>query len=376
MWLFWIAAGLLAAGAAALTTLRAARAARQAGGEAEDPALVIYRRQLTELDELSARGLLGEEEQRAARAEAGRRLLAAADAASGGERAGGRGSRLAVTVAVAAAALAALGLYVRLGSPGMGDQPYRARVQAWRKADPAALSPAQIAAVLRDFTAEHPKDAKAHNFLGLAELAAGDAFAAQRSFEQAIRLGGATADAYAGLARARLALAGGKLTLDVRAAFDRALQLDPKNTGARYYLGRAEIESGDRQAGITLWRGLVAELPADDPNRPALLAELTRMEAPAAAPLPGPETPEGAAIAQAAPPEQAAFIRGMVARLAERLRTNPDDPDGWARLVRSYGVLGDRAAQAQALATARKLFANRPDALAKVEAQAKAAPPR
>ena len=74
---FWIAAALISAGAAALIVQRAARATDGRGGE--NPSLTVYRRQMAELDELSARGLLAETDRRGVRAEAGRRLLAAAE---------------------------------------------------------------------------------------------------------------------------------------------------------------------------------------------------------------------------------------------------------------------------------------------------------
>jgi hypothetical protein len=45
--------------------------------------------------------------------------------------------------------------------------------------------------------------------------------------------------------------------------------------------------------------------------------------------------------------------------------------EGWTRLVRSYGVLGDTAAQKDALAKARKQFAGRAADLAKIEAAAR-----
>ena len=51
--------------------------------------------------------------------------------------------------------------------------------------------------------------------------------------------------------------------------------------------------------------------------------------------------------AERAPPadmsaeEQQKMIRGMVEGLAARLAQQPNDPDGWARLGRSYGVLGE-----------------------------------
>jgi cytochrome c-type biogenesis protein CcmH len=36
------------------------------------------------------------------------------------------------------------------------------------------------------------------------------------------------------------------------------------------------------------------------------------------------------------------MIRGMVARLAERLKQDGSDVDGWLRLVRAYMVLGEK----------------------------------
>jgi cytochrome c-type biogenesis protein CcmH len=62
------------------------------------------------------------------------------------------------------------------------------------------------------------------------------------------------------------------------------------------------------------------------------------------------------------------MVNGMVARLAAQLNAQPDDPAGWARLVRSYGVLGDKARQAAALERARALFKDRPADLQKVQA--------
>jgi cytochrome c-type biogenesis protein CcmH len=44
--------------------------------------------------------------------------------------------------------------------------------------------------------------------------------------------------------------------------------------------------------------------------------------------------------------DRSQMIEGMVARLDQRLRQNPADPEGWRRLVRSYVVLG-KAREAQ-----------------------------
>lgn len=55
---------------------------------------------------------------------------------------------------------------------------------------------------------------------------------------------------------------------------------------------------------------------------------------------------------------QADQVRGMAERLAERLKTAPDDIDGWLMLSRTYAYMGRLAEAIQALETALKL---RPD---------------
>ena len=57
-------------------------------------------------------------------------------------------------------------------------------------------------------------------------------------------------------------------------------------------------------------------------------------------------------------------INQMVERLAERLKNNPDDLAGWARLARAYKVQGRLAEAEQAYAKAGKYIENDPDLLA------------
>jgi cytochrome c-type biogenesis protein CcmH len=47
------------------------------------------------------------------------------------------------------------------------------------------------------------------------------------------------------------------------------------------------------------------------------------------------------------------MIEGMVTSLAERLKTSPDDTEGWVQLMRSYMVLGRAADARNALVDAR-----------------------
>ena len=384
MWVFWIVTGLLAAASAALVMARAGASARRAAGGLSDPAAPVYRRQLAELDEAAAHGLLQPEEHRAARAEAGRRLLRTAEASAPAERTGGRASRLAAACCAGLAAALALGVYLRVGQPGMGDEPYAKRLASWRRADPSTLDAARLAAVLADVARSQPHDPRVWSFLGRAEMAAGDPFDAGQAFARAATLAPRRPDLYAAEGQALVQDAQGKVTPQALAVFQAALRLDPREPTARYYLALAQVAAGDRAAGLAAWRALADDLAPGDPRRPALRVQIARLQAadipggdaaPSAQARPRAEAGAGQPTALARFGPQAAFIQAMVARQASELQSRPDDPAGWARLVRAYGVLGDAAAQQRALAQARRVFAGRPDVMASIETQARMPPP-
>jgi cytochrome c-type biogenesis protein CcmH len=80
------------------------------------------------------------------------------------------------------------------------------------------------------------------------------------------------------------------------------------------------------------------------------------------------KAPAAAAPAAEAPAgDQSAMIRGMVGKLAGRLKENPADRDGWLMLIRSYSVLKDMDKAKEAAADARKQFASDAEALEKIE---------
>lgn len=354
------AAGLLAAAAAGFILRRAAAA----GEIAADPTAAVYRRQLAEIDELAAGGHLAEAERRGVHAEAARRLLDAADAA-GPAWSGAVGSGRGVLLAVLAAAALALGLYVTVGQPGRGDQPFARRLAAWRAADPAELSPSQVAAVLQRLTRERPDDAEAFRFLALARGASDDLAGAVRALQSATKLAPARADLWELLGEAQVAAARGELTPEAEHAFGEAVRRDPHAFAARFHLSRARIAEGDRAGGVADWRALLAEMPADDPRRASLQQAIVQAE--------GPTAP---AKSENLPADQLSMISGKVNGLAQRLARDPQDAEGWVKLVGTYALLGDAAKRDQALASARTRFAGQPQVLAQLAAAARAEPVR
>jgi cytochrome c-type biogenesis protein CcmH len=356
MILFWVVAGVLSAAAAGLILVSAARAASRAGSA--DPTLALYRRQLSEIDDLADRGLIAEGERKGAHAEAARRLLTAADHALGPWTADA-GLRRPILAVAALAPLVALALYMAVGVPGFGDQPFKARVAAWRHSDLATLTAPQMAAVLGSVTQERPRDPEAFRYLALAQQASDNPSGAARALRRAIELAPQRADLWESLGQALVNESGGPVTPQARMAFTQALKRDPKAVTARFHLARAQVEGGDKAAGLAQWRALAADLPAQDPRREAVLTAITEAEAgpkPVAAPLPG---------------AQMAAVRGMVQGLAARLEASPEDPEGWVRLVKSYAVLGDAAQRDAALAKAKARYARDPKTLAELDAAAR-----
>ena len=372
MLLFWTLAALISGGAALLMLARAA-AAERASGPA-DPELELYRRQLAEIDELAERGLLGAEEQRAAHAEAGRRLLGHASRRGPAAQAPlGTGRRWVLAAAIAAPLLAMCG-YLALGSPSLPDQPYQSRLRGWletSKTDPGRLALPEMRAVLELLAAQRPKDPQPLLFLAKVETAQGDLPTAVRHLERATALDPGDAEAWSLLGAVLTDLAGGQIDEQARAAFQRARGLDPRAVEPRYFLARAAIAAGRAADGLAQWRSLLGDLAAEDPRRAALQAQIAEVDRTGRLPPAAPQTSGNAPDAGA---QQAAFIQSMVDGLAARLKAKPDDPQGWARLIRAYGVLGQTQRRDAAIAQARQVFKDRPDAL-KIALAGEAPPP-
>jgi cytochrome c-type biogenesis protein CcmH len=365
MIVFWIIAALLSAAAAAAIMAGAAQGARaDAQAVTADPSLALHRRQLAEVDDLAERGLLAEPEREALQAEAARRLLAAADETAPAPAAEPRG-RLAVLAVACLTAILALCVYLAVGAPGAPDQPFAKRVAAWRNADPATLTAEQMAAVLDMMAKQSPTDPAPLQALGIVQLAAGQPVAAQTAIRKALALAPDRAALWATLGEAFMAGAQGVVDADAQRAFQEALKRDPANRSALYYLGKAALDAGDKPTGLTYWRTIVNGLVASDPRRARLEAEIAAAQSGPALGDGGPSQAQVAAARGAVGPAQ---IRAMVDGLAQRLAASPDDADGWVRLVRAYGVLGDKAKQAAALKTANAQFANRPDVLSALKA--------
>ena len=356
----WLAAGLLAVAVFGLVVLLSGQPVL-AGADA---ARNVYRRQLSEIDDLATRGLLGEDERKASYAEAGRRLLDEDDPQPEAEP-NPRARNIAIVVAAAVAVLA-LALYLAAGRPEARDEPFSARLKTWQNnPSPLDLTAGELEAVVKAKLKGSP-DPNGYLILAQTQVAQNVVTAAERNLEKSTIMNPANAEAGELLGKVRVAAANGKLTPDGREAFNRALAIEPKRLEARYYLAHGQIDAGDIPGGVAALTALLPDIPAD--RQSELRNEIAQAQG----------APDAATIAsvKALTPANGDVtanpaIQAMVASLAERLKQSPDDPAGWQRLVRSYTVLKDQAGLNKALADARAYFKNRPGDLAAIEQAAK-----
>jgi cytochrome c-type biogenesis protein CcmH len=336
--------------------------------------LAVYRHQLEEIERDRANGLIQESEAAAVRVEVSRRLIAAAEqSGQGSERCDATASAAqtwrhrAVTVAVLVfVPIAAGAIYLVLGSPGLSDQPLAARLAAAHGGRSIDSLVAQVEMHLQS----HPDDGHGWEVIAPVYLRLGrseDAVAARRN---ALRLNGETAERQAALGQALVIAANGVVTADAKQAFDKALALDAKHVEARYFIGLAAEQDGERTRAAQLWRGLLADAPEDAPWTGFVRAALERVEGKSARPV-GPSEEQIAATANLDAEQRNSMIRGMVERLSERLHRDGSDVEGWMRLIRSHVVLAEPDKARAAVSDARRALAGDADKLKRLEDFAK-----
>lgn len=332
--------------------------ARMRKVEAAGSDIAVYRDQLEEIERDRADGRIGHDEFEAARVEVSRRLLGATAAATV-EAAPRSGRRIAALVgAVVAIPLIAGLLYPQLGSPDMPGEPLAGRDTG----DDQVNSIAALIARIENHLEQNPTDGKGWEVVAPVYMKLeryDDAVNARRN---ALNLLGATAQREVDLGEALMLAAGGVVTADSKAAFERAAALDVDNAKATFYLGLAAQQDGNPSEAARIWRALIAKAPADAPWLALVRQSLARVEGPGAPP-PGPRSDEVAAARDMAPEARDQMIRGMVERLAARLHEDGSDVDGWLRLLRAYMVLGERDKVKAAVGEARGALAREPEKL-------------
>jgi cytochrome c-type biogenesis protein CcmH len=319
--------------------------------------VAVYRDQLDEIERDRKAGLIADSEAEAARIEISRRLLSAADAGAVRDKVVTTPlwrRRAAAIVALVLLPIVAITLYGRWGSPQLPGAPLAGRLDAPLANRSIESMVAQVEAHLE----KNPNDGQGWQVVAPVYMRMGRFNDAVRARAQTIRLLGSSAEREADLGEAQVAAANGVVTADAKATFERALKQDASNLKAQYFSGLAAEQDGKPEEAARIWRGILTSAPANAPFRPLIQRSLARVEPNVRevepnTPQPGPTQEDMAAAQQLTPEQRQEMIRGMVDRLAERLKADASDFEGWLRLVRAYAVMGDRDKAREAAQSAR-----------------------
>jgi cytochrome c-type biogenesis protein CcmH len=368
----WFALALMTAAAVLAVLWPLSRRGRELRSGSD---VAVYRDQLEEIERDRAAGLIADNEAAGAKVEVSRRLIAAADApaASPGNAAAVTRRRRAVAVAaLVALPLGAVGIYLALGSPLLPDQPLAARLVEARANQSMETLIAQVEAHL----AQRPDDGRGWEVIAPVYLRLGRFDDAVKARRNALRLNGDSAERQAALGEALVFGANGVVTAEAKSAFEKAVALDPAHVQARYFLGLAAEQDGNRARAAATWRALIETAPPDAPWIEFVRGALARVEGAGASAGAagagggagsGPSEEQVAASSELSPEQRKLMIQGMVDRLAERLNRDSSDVEGWLRLVRSYMVLGQADKARAAAADARRALAGDPNKLRRLD---------
>lgn len=203
---------------------------------------------------------------------------------------------------------------------------------------------------------------------------------AASAFAEAIRLSEPRAELYEMYGESLFLTGNGQASEDVFFALRKAIELDPTRERARYILAEWLYMNGRPEDGLRMMVDLLEEtkdpdfrLHLDQRIQDAI-AQLTKAieegeDVPENSSQPSPPAPTAAQQSDGLAgltPEQRAQVEGMVASLAARLDEEPNDLEGWLRLIRSYSVMGDNKSAKAAVDKATFTFLTNPQALQQI----------
>ncbi len=367
----WLLLTILCSATAVVISIPLIRRYEDYGSSNQDQA--IYQDQLKEVDRDQSAGAIDTTEAEAARAEIRRRLTTAETLTSTARPISSGWKLLALASTAGLVILGGVNLYANLGSPEMPSvasaQPPAA--QAAAEAPAAAAQPApdatagtgQVETMITKLQARlqtNPKDAEGWRMLGWAQFNTQHFAASAEAYAKALELDPANVDYKSAYAESLVQSAEGVVTPKAQTLIAEVLAKDPKEYRALFYDALAHEQAGDQNGALDRWTGLLAAAPADAnwrddvKQRVINLGKATGRDVAAATTLPklDPAVPTKPLAAD----EKNAMVAGMIAKLATKLEANPKDRDGWAMMIRSLAVTGDKKGAEDALNKATEIF--------------------
>lgn len=336
-------------------------ATTQAGVLSQNLNASIYRDQIEALERDVAFGVLTAADKEASRNEIRLRLLDDAEEPAAPLSVPGTGLagqwRIAAAIALLLT-LGATGMYWRLGTPSA--------VEAMAIQQPRDEQAEQMVATMAARLKANPDNPNGWAMLARYYKGMGRLAEAEQAFLKAGDLLDTQPDVMVDYADLLAARAGNNIEGKPLELVNKALALDPRHPMGLMMSAAAAYRRSDFGNAVMQWEKLLTVLAPGSPDFLQVEASIANARAKAGMPPAVKPTatsklpPVDPAMAGNMTPEK---INQMVERLAERMKSSPDDLAGWARLAQAYKVQGRLPEAEEAYARAGKLVDRDPDLL-------------
>lgn len=305
----------------------------------------IYKNQLAELDSDLKRGLIDEESAGEARLELSRNILAAEKQIrkNASSRYRSPTLKIVIIIAVLCVPVITIGVYSLLGQPGLESHPFNDLMLK----NPQELTPEEKLVRTEALFARNPNDGRLADELATGYLVQGRFQDAVNTYVSALRLNGEAAPRLVGYGMALTGFNGGTINDDAQKSFEKAAKLAPDDFYPRLFIAEALRQAGKTDEAIASLKEYLVHAPKDNVGRPRVEAVIKELQ-------------NAKDKMQVSPPKEVenngglkadgetsisgdndieGDITAMVKQLAARLEQQPDDLEGWKKLIHSWLVL-------------------------------------
>lgn len=305
----------------------------------------IYKNQLAELDSDLKRGLIDEESAGEARLELSRNILAAEKQIRKNVSSRYRSPtlKIVIIIAVLCVPVITIGVYSLLGQPGLESHPFNDLMLK----NPQELTPEEKLVRTEALFARNPNDGRLADELATGYLVQGRFQDAVNTYVSALRLNGEAAPRLVGYGMALTGFNGGTINDDAQKSFEKAAKLAPDDFYPRLFIAEALRQAGKTDEAIASLKEYLVHAPKDNVGRPrveAMIKELQNAKDKMQVSPPKEVENNGGLKADgetsiSGDNDIEGDITAMVKQLAARLEQQPDDLEGWKKLIHSWLVL-------------------------------------
>jgi cytochrome c-type biogenesis protein CcmH len=235
---------------------------------------------------------------------------------------------------------ASAGLYALIGQPFIkliSSAPSQTQIE-------------DVVAKLKTRLIENPKEAETWRMLGWVEFNASRYQESQNAYAKAVEIDPSNLDYQSSMAEAMVQVAKGVITPEAQKIFSDVLAKNPGEARSRFYSAMAREQAGDQKGALDLWLSMLKDAKPSDGWR----EEVTR-HADGLAKALGQQS-AALDILKQKPDDQLDMIKGMVAGLAAKMENDPQNVEGWIKLMRAYMVLRESEKAKATLQQALKVF--------------------